>query len=251
MATKPNRQLVWSGDSLITGERVVILATGFASASANAKTGGMVQTWIMLEDIAPHHAHSAGLDVTVCGDCPHRSKASGGTNACYVNLGQGPRSTWEAHRRNGSPDIDLAELQGRRVRFGSYGDPAAAPTWVWEELADAAEGRVTGYTHQWRQRPDLAQWCMASVDSAEEARQAVAAGWRPFFARPRGAGLPTGLSLVTCPASAEAGKRIQCAQCMRCGGNGNGRSGGVTIQAHGATAGRFAARQSLPLLVNA
>jgi hypothetical protein len=35
-----------------------------------------------------------------------------------------------------------------------------------------------------------------------------------------------------CPASAEAGHKLKCADCLACGGQ-NGRRGSIVIQAHG------------------
>ena len=35
------------------------------------------------------------------------------------------------------------------LRIGSYGDPAAVPTWVWKDLASDVKV-MTGYTHQWK-----------------------------------------------------------------------------------------------------
>lgn len=234
MAKQQNRMLVWSGVSVLDGiTPLVVLATGLAQSSQNSKTGGMVQLWILRADIAPHTAHTQGADAAVCGNCPHRSKASGGSNACYVNLGQGPRSTWVAHTNTGSMPMDVEAFRGRRVRFGAYGDPAAVPFEVWQGIANVAAG-VTGYTHQWRTAdPRFAQYCMASCDSVDEYREARRAGYRGFVVRPAGSVKPAGM--VTCPASAEAGKRTVCASCMQCGGTSNGRTATITIEAHGAT----------------
>jgi hypothetical protein len=239
---------VWSGVSQLDGVTpIVVLATGLASASQNEKTGGMVQTLILRADMSPVVALTSGNDAAICGDCPHRGKASGGSGACYVNVGQGPRSAWLAHTSNGvgvdsakqTAPFDVDAFRGRRVRFGTYGDPAAVPDYVWQGIADVADG-VTGYTHQWRVRPTLRQWCMASCDGIDEYRVARRAGWRGFVVRPAGSAAPRGL--VTCPASAEAGKRVTCSTCMQCGGTGNGRTVSITIAAHGATARAFTPR---------
>ncbi|QSM01193.1 hypothetical protein SEA_NANOSMITE_169 [Mycobacterium phage Nanosmite] len=234
-----NRMVVWRGISRLDGVTpIVVLATGLGKQSQNSKTGGMVQTWILRDDIAPHVALRDGLDAAICGTCPHRSPKSGGSGACYVNVGQGPRSTWASHQANGSAPFDLDAFRGRKVRFGAYGDPAAVPFEVWQAIASVADG-VTGYTHAWRTTdPRFAEFCMASCDSVDEYRQARRAGWRGFVVRPAGSEKPAGL--VQCPASAEAGKRTVCASCMQCGGTGNGRTVSITIQAHGATRNRFA-----------
>jgi hypothetical protein len=140
---------------------------------------------------------------------------------------------WVAHQDKGSIPFDVERFRGRKVRFGAYGDPAAVPLAVWDSIASVAAG-VTGYTHQWRTADvGFARHCMASADSAEEGREARRMGYRNFIVRPAGSVKPKGA--VVCPASEEAGKRTVCADCLQCGGTGNGRKQDVTIMAHGAT----------------
>src|SRR5690349_13631841 len=116
----------------------------------------MVQTWILRADRDPLAASQAGLDGSVCGDCPHRWSLDGG---CYVNLGQAPVSVWRAWKRGAySGDertalVNTALATGTPLRIGSYGDPMAVPASVWTDLLDIARasGRATwtGYTHRW------------------------------------------------------------------------------------------------------
>lgn len=243
MATE--RMIIWQGTSELDGVTpIIVLATGVPTkgkgrSSANTKTGDMIQTWILRDDVAPHTAVKEGLDEAICGDCPQRGKASGGSGACYVNTGQGPRSTWAAHQRNGSAAFDLERFAGRKVRIGAYGDPAAVPFEVWESIAAVAEG-VTGYTHQWRTAdPRFAEVCMASADSIPDYRDARAKGYKAFVVMPFGSAKPKGL--ITCPASEEAGKKTVCASCMRCGGLSDRRKQSITIMAHGTAKRKFAA----------
>lgn len=264
-APTATRMVIWEGPSLIDGAPIIVLATGVptmaqrarGARSGNTKTGDMVQTYILRADINPVAALRLGLDATICGVCPHKSRAAGGSGACYVNVGQGPRSAWVAHQHTGSTPLDLERLRGLKIRFGSYGDPGAVPSHVWQSL-DAVAAGVTGYTHQWdadrlaasgysTDAADikLAEWCMASADTAAEGRTARRLGFRSFIVR--GPGDPKPKGAVVCPASAEGGKRTVCATCMSCGGTGNGRTRDVTIIAHGSTAGAF--RPSLPLSV--
>jgi hypothetical protein len=109
-------------------------------------------------------------------------------------------------------------LQGRRLRIGSYGDPAAAPVALWQTLASLSAGHV-GYTHQWQSTDfDHAAWSplvMASADSADEARQATALGMRYFRVS---IGVDKAPMEVTCPASIEGGRKTTCDACMLCGG---------------------------------
>jgi hypothetical protein len=257
------RMLIWQGPSLIDGSPIIVLATGVptrkrdGAKSGNSKTGDMIQTYILRADVNPVAVLRDGLDGSICGVCPHKSRAAGGSGACYVNVGQGPNSAWKSHQHTGSTPFDIERLRGRKIRFGSYGDPAAVPSHVWQQLADAAAG-VTGYTHQWDADKlaaagyatdaadiKLAEWMMASADTAAEGRQARRLGFRSFIVRGPNDAKPKGA--VVCPASAEGGKRTVCATCMSCGGTGNGRRNDVTIIAHGSTASSF--RPSLPLFV--
>jgi hypothetical protein len=237
--------VIWQGLSELDGVTpIVVLATGLDASSANTKTGGMVQTWILRADIDPLAALKAGQDGAICGVCPHKSVASGGTGACYVRVYHAPLSTWRAWQRGNATPFDLDAFAGKRVRFGSYGDPAAVPVTVWQAIAAVASG-ITGYTHQWRTAPSaLASLCMASADSVEERRAARLAGYRTFRVRAVGDGRERGE--IVCPASVEAGQRTTCAACLQCGGTGSGRRADITITAHGATARRFA---PLPLSV--
>lgn len=258
------RMVVWRGASRLDGVTpVVVLATydsnPLRSASANGKTGGMVQTWILVDGAEPLDVLMSGGDAAICGTCPHRGPASGGSGACYVNVGQAPNSTYRAYRRDGSrvvgrrkdgshPDdsvpFDVEVFRGRVVRFGSYGDPAAVPVEVWEAIRAVARD-VTGYTHAWRSAsPRFAAFAMASADTVEEGREARRAGYRSFIVR--GVGDPKPRGAVTCPASAEAGHRTVCASCLKCSGTGSGRRGDVTIVAHGSSARKF---RPLPLSV--
>lgn len=236
------RMLVWRGPSELTGEPIVVLATYDTTGrahTANVKTGNMIQTWILRDDIAPGDALREGKDIAICGTCPHRSPASGGSGACYVEVHRAPRSVWQAYKAGNYRPYDVEAFRGQKVRFGAYGDPAAVPFEVWEHIADVAAA-TTGYTHQWKTAdPRFAEVTMASADSLEEYRHARAKGYRAFVVRPFGAAKPKGL--VQCPASAEAGKKITCADCLQCGGTTSGRSASITIAAHGAGAKKFAA----------
>ena len=46
------------------------------------------------------------------------------------------------------------------IRLGSYGDPAAVPIEIWDNLCSVA-ANYTGYTHQWATcDPNLKNYCM-------------------------------------------------------------------------------------------
>ena len=260
---KANGAILWRGPSLLDGAPIVVIATGLASGSSNRKTGDMLQTYILREDVSPVAAVKSGADASICGNCPHRGRlaaagADGSTLAggatpsgdaaevfeklaqrghmvgrtCYVNVGQGPLAVWRAYKRGRYPLagylVDIG--RDRIVRLGTYGDPAAVPVHIWQGLTLAAKGR-TGYTHQWKSAPALKGLCMASADSVADAMEAQAQGWRTFRVA-----MPSDLARLpieaVCPASKEAGKKLTCAQCLACSG-ANGRRGSIVIQAHG------------------
>jgi hypothetical protein len=219
--------VLYEGPSLLDGKTPIVAIATFRSH--NVKTGPMVQTWIIRQRVDPYTAVWNGRDAAVCGDCPYR-----GGNGCYVNIAHAPKGVWKAYRR-GRYHRDLAAAaaacRGLKVRLGAYGDPAAVPTTVWQQLVRRAAG-WTGYTHQWKSRrlDGLKRLVMASCDSPEDRRLAKARGWRTFRVRPRGA--PRERGEAVCPASVEAGKRTDCHTCGGCNGQ-NGRTLDFVIDAHG------------------
>jgi hypothetical protein len=232
---KYNGSILWRGSSLIDGAPIVVIAVGLKTASSNSKTGAMLQTYILRSDVSPVDAVRSGKDASICGDCVHRGDGTGKGRTCYVQLQNAPTGVYKAFLAGSYPAVDsIAEIGSRRiVRLGTYGDPAAVPAWVWESLVSDCLA-YTGYTHQWRTRPQLRHLCMASADSPEAAKQAQADGWRTFrVALPSHVARTPNESI--CPASAEAGRKLTCATCKACGG-ANGRKGSIVIQAHGGTA---------------
>jgi hypothetical protein len=171
--------IIYKGPSRIDGAPIVVLAT---YSNRNTKTGAVVQTYILCEDVNPLEASKTGADASICGTCPlrgtpttdpQRKQAAG--RRCYVNLGQGVLTTWRAYHRGVYPDAQSAEARasigrGRVVRVGTYGDPAAVPDHVWTELLAEAT-TWTAYTHQKPWRPDIA---MQSADSHSRGASALA-----------------------------------------------------------------------------
>jgi hypothetical protein len=158
---------------------------------------------------------------------------------------------YKAFARGAYPDIshDPAAIRAlgadRLVRLGTYGDPAAVPAAVWEWLVDSALDN-TGYTHQMynpalaqnpaltqSQRSRIAALCMVSADTPDDVAKAKVDGFRYFRVRLEGEAL--GAREFVCPASEEAGKRVQCADCMACNGTKENRpnQGSPVIIAHG------------------
>ena len=216
--------VLYDGPSKIDGAPIVAIACRITEASANDKTGAMVQTFIMRRDIDPNKALKTGDDSSVCGDCKLRPSHKGPTR-CYVRVYQAPLSVWNAFQRGryAVPDVDfdsalLPQLfEGLAFRIGSYGDPAAIPAMIWKRATKRVKNR-TGYTHQWKKRigAGLKNLCMASADNESDVALAKAKGWRTFRVRKHDA--PTLATESICPASKEGGKRVQCDTCGLCKG---------------------------------
>lgn len=235
-----NGAILWQGQSAIDGSAIYLVATGLKADSSNAKTGALVQTWILRADMTPQEAVDSGADSAICGDCPHRGIVVNGKNesrSCYVTIFQAPRNIHKTAMAGKYPRLTLAEsrqlLAGRNVRLGAYGDPAAVPFDVWGEiLADSARG--TGYTHQWQKCDTrFAQYCMASADSVAEGESARAMGYRTFRVGSKAESIVKGVEFL-CPASKEAGQKTNCAACLACGGLSGPNRASVFIPAHGA-----------------
>jgi hypothetical protein len=234
---------------MIDGEPIVVIATGFQRASANPKTGNMIQTWILRSDVNPFTTIHSGADASICGDCPLRGlierthgqhRTVNRRRACYVSVHQAPLAVYQAYQRgsyepfNKSRHLDL--FRGRMVRIGSYGDPVAAPYPLWSMLARVARGR-TGYTHQWRVGRfwRFRRLVMASVETLDDARLAQSRGWRTFRTAP--AGEQPARGEFACPASVEQGHPLTCEQYGACNGaNGNHRRTSVLIDVYGSPA---------------
>lgn len=231
---QPQGVIVYRGPSMLNQKPIVVVMTGLARASKNAKTGDMVQIFILADNFLPHLAVFGGQDEAVCGDCPHRYVNGSGT--CYVNPLHGPAGVYRAVEKGTykylSPDQAATMLEGRYVRLGAYGDPAAVPIAVWDALLVKASG-WTGYTHQWRKSiaSGLRRYCMASVETPRQARQANRKGWRTFRIR-EDANDELLAGEMKCPASEEAGKWLTCEECGSCSGGAPPKVS-VAIIAHG------------------
>lgn len=220
--------IIYQGPSLIDGAPIVAIA--LKKRSKNTKTGPMVQTYIIRSDIDPRLASKTGADYSICGSCKHRgnvtnnpAKKQAERRSCYVNLGQGPTGVFKGYTRGIYPNATghkaIAAIgKGRMVRLGTYGDPAAVPSYIWESLLSEASGH-TAYTHQSgvqgaQARPEF---MMISADTKEQALDAWAQGKRTFRVINSTYEVVTGKEIL-CPASKEAGFKTTCNSCGLCGG---------------------------------
>ena len=225
MKPKSNGVILWEGASLIDGAPIVVIATGTRKASGNAKTGAMIQTFIIRSDIAPHTALRTGDDRSVCGDCPKRplifKARSQGDKPCYVDVAKSVRSVFACYTRGNYPRVTPSEaadlFAGRELRLGAYGNPSAAPFDMWQTVSAKTAGR-TGYIHNWRSADK--RWptlVMASCETVPEALEARKMGYRLF--RARLASEPLLDREISCPASKESGFKTTCHKCLACGGH--------------------------------
>lgn len=215
-------------ESPIDGNLCVAILT---TSSSNRKTGDMMQVWILREDVHPVDAIATGDDYSICGNCPHRKDQTTGKRSCYVNVGQAPSAVWKAYKAGKYgrlSDLNPEDLKGRRIRWGSYGDPAIIPPALFAAINEHAAGH-TGYTHQWRE-----PWAqhfkgafMASCDGMRDYLEASAHGWKCFSVAPVG---HTGQG-KQCPATVD-NSQAQCVTCQLC----DGGKADIWVEAHGSGA---------------
>ena len=241
--TKNNTFEIYRGPSLIDGQPIVVLAQ---VGSRNRKTGDMVQTFILRSDVDPITASRTGQDASICGSCPHKGLAHDGANGtasgrtCYVTLAHAPLIKYKSMKRGiyntatGHEAIKAVGF-GRMIRIGTYSDGAAVPSYIWDSLCEGAAG-WTAYTHQGNYKTAATdpKRYMTSAESIIQAEAAWQRGERTFRVIADVSEVAKGKEIL-CPASKEAGERVQCDQCKLCAGASiNAKS--IAIVAHGSSA---------------
>lgn len=233
--------ILYKGPSLIDGKPIVTIAVW---SSSNRKTGDMLQTYVLREDIDPRDASKTGEDHSICGNCRHRGIATDDPNvkmakqrSCYVNIGQGPLIVYNTYKRGAYPCATTPAQRRivgtrRMVRIGTYGDGAAVPQQVWDDLLANASGH-TAYTHNGG-NPER---YMISADDLHTAQTAWASKYRTFRVV-RSVGEVVRKHEAICPASAEAGYKTTCDKCLLCGGTST-KAKSIAIVAHGSGATHF------------
>lgn len=242
-------RIIYRGKSLIDNQDIIVVAT---VSSKNRKTGDMVQTYILNDNgMTPCENSKNGNDYSICGNCPHRGQPTNDPKrkqaigrSCYVVISQGATIVHKSIQKGIYPTAtghaEIAAVgAGRMVRLGTYGDPAAVPSYIWDSLISDAAGH-TAYTHQndiktADVRDDL---FMVSADTFQQARDAWNAGQRTFRVIDAVASLDK-QNEILCPASDEAGNRTTCLKCGLCAGASK-KAKNIAIVAHGAGAVNFA-----------
>ena len=222
--------IMYQGQSMLDGAPIVVIAT---MSTSNAKTGQMVQTWILRADINPVEASQTGDDSSICGNCVHRHYNKG---ACYVNIGQAPNGVFKGYQRGIYPvfvyDDHAHYFSHRKIRLGAYGDPAAVPFGVMQSIADLGIGH-TGYTHQADHKGFDGRYfelCQVSADTPRQAAKYQKLGARTFRVALAGDALAT--NELECLADSRG---LQCIDCMLC----DGSTKNIAITVHGTLKNRF------------
>lgn len=179
--------LLYRGASLLSdGGEIAAIMTGLERPSVNVQTGRMLTVWFVPTSSKPSDAVRNGDDSRVCGGCSMRP-SSGGKLRCYVRHNRGPDQVWRGLAGNliesetlGIDDAcAIIKASKLGLRLGGWGDPASVRPDLISAWIQAARFH-TGYTQQWRSRPDLAGLLMASVTSIDEAAEAQAMGFKTY-----------------------------------------------------------------------
>lgn len=224
--------IFYEGVSQIDGHTPVVgVITGIITPSRNVKTGDVLQSWILRQDIAPHTAVKEGLDEAICGSCKYRAG-----KGCYVKTWQAPNQVWKAYKRgfyNYFHRGYIPHLGQKKLRLGAYGDPAAVPYIIWHHLTKLSKGHM-GYTHQMDLVDDRwAKLVMASADNPFERYVYQQRGFRTFSVVESIDDINQGE--IFCPATDEGGNKSKCESCGLCSGKSfpNDVRKSIAVVAHG------------------
>jgi hypothetical protein len=223
--------IIYQGPSLIDNKPIIVVAI---EKSNNKKTGDVVQTYILRADIDPLLANRTGEDYSICGECPlkgipsNKEKGTAISRKCYVSLHQAPLGIYKKFKNNGYELCDNKIKRNslgynRIVRVGSYGDGAAVPQYVWDELVEYASGH-TAYTHNHGDP----RFYMKSVESLQEAEWNWNNGYRTFRIVKNESQIVKSKEIL-CPSN----KGVKCVECKLCSGS-NTKAKSIAIEVHGA-----------------
>ena len=226
-----NGLTLYRGKSAIDNTtNIVVIATGLKRATANTKTGDMIQVWILVENEYPIDAINNGNDYAICGNCPHRKYD--GKRTCYVTT-MALGSVYRTYHKGGYAKFNYAKhadlFRGRKVRFGAYGDPVNIPYILMQSIAKLSGGH-TGYTHQWREDKfnEYKKYLQASCDNLKDFLDACDRGWSTFRVAPQGT------DKYSNEISCQGGKKTDCAKCTLCNGSSE-KQRHIMIHAHGSS----------------
>ncbi len=195
----------------------------WSARSSNTKTGDVPTAWI---------GRTRFESKVSCLDCPLLANGS-----CYAQFGTPAiaHSSMIAAADRGKSRTMMEAINGRSptarmLRVGAIGEPGRLHLSWWRAVraaATAAKLDVLAYTHQWRNRPDLAKHSMASCDTLAEADEAIAMGYRATVVLPADHVTPQfktpgGAIGIICPAIQSkilnVKKPVTCNSCRLCDG---------------------------------
>ena len=228
--------IIYRGASQIDGLPIVAIAPIATETQRREKSCKLI---LFARISHPLDASKSGQDFSICANCvfrgiansdPKRKQAK--NRKCYVNLGQGPTIVYKSFNRGVYPiandHASRVELgKNRVVRLGTYGDPAAVPSHIWDELLTECESHLA-YTHQSGFRPDIT---MQSADTLEQAQAHWAKRARTFRVIDSLDDIDP-INEILCPASKEAGRRVQCVKCQLCSGLTSNSKKSIAIVEH-------------------
>lgn len=234
MAKKISGYILEETVSVIDGAPIVVIAT---MKTVNAKTGNMVQVWILRSDMTPTEAVKSNCDISICGNCPHRANGSVKERTCYVTVFQAPLAIFKAYKRGNYVkwDGDASVFAGRKIRWGAYGDPSLVNPAIVASINAVSDG-WTGYTHQWKNEfaAPFVKFFQASCDSVNDLEIATDGGWGSFTVLPVGFDIKAfGQKVTRCPAAIS--DKVKCIDCGLCNGSQR-HAHKVVIEAHGRNA---------------
>lgn len=218
-------KIVWLEDN-----NVFVIRKGKTSNKKISDGSDLVQTYTFSKDQWLLATTSKGfgmknffaLDTSNCMDCPYSGNQ--GEGGCYThkfNQYVGFLSMLRSIKASDLTPLDaekfldaVAMSKDTYVRFGTYGEPSLLNYSLVKNMAYASKS-WTGYTHQWKKvwAMPYSKYFMASTHNKEETYRAKLKNYRSFIASTTGTE-----KAVTCPASAEAGFKSNCASCGLCSG---------------------------------
>jgi len=218
-------KVVWLEDN-----NVFVIRKGKTSNKKISDGNELVQTYTFSKDQWLLASTSSGfgmkkffkLDSSNCMDCPYSGNQ--GEGGCYThkfNQYVGFLSMLRSIKASDLTPLDAEKFldavsmcKDSYVRFGTYGEPSLLNFSLVKNMAHVSKS-WTGYTHQWNKVWALpySKYFMASTHNKEETYKAKQKNYRSFIASTTGTE-----EAVTCPASAEAGYKSNCASCGLCSG---------------------------------
>ena len=178
-----NTQVLFNAVSQLNGDRIKVY---WSQTSSNSKTGNIPNINFMPDNVKPTDSVKSGDDASVCGNCPLRPinfNPKTHDKPCYLNLGFGQNSIFNADGRGNIPSFnwEAKTILEDIIRIGTWGDSASLEKSLLLQIVKLAK-RVVNYTHQWELKKFnfLKAFSMASVHTVADKIKANKLGFRTF-----------------------------------------------------------------------